>query len=109
MLTNYNTLDVPNPFIRRSNEQSVQIEDLANDIQYLLQAFSGIEDRLTKLEASACLDDINLIKTPKETGESFRVTDTNNFQLNMILGSSSFFFIDKINQFLKFERKVEGW
>ena len=62
-------------------------------MQYLLQAFTGIEDRLTKLEASGCLDDINLIKTPKGTGESLRVTDTNNFQLNMILGSSSFFFI----------------
>ena len=50
-----------NPFIRRSNEQSVRIEDLANDMQYLLQAFTGIEDRLTKLEVSALLEGNDII------------------------------------------------
>ena len=58
------------------NERSVRIEDLANDMQYL-------KDRLAKVE-----NEIHSKKS-KETDESFPATDSNNFQLNMILGSSS--------------------
>ena len=38
---------------RHSRDQSDQIEENASDIQYILQAITGIEDRLTKLEASS--------------------------------------------------------
>ena len=41
-----------NPDERRSADQSGQNEDLVSDVQYLLQAFTGMEDRLTKLEES---------------------------------------------------------
>ena len=57
----FDTSKRSDPYKRRSNEQSVQIEDLANDMQYLLQAFTGIEDRLTKLETSACLEGNDII------------------------------------------------
>ena len=41
-----------NPDERRSADQTGQNEDLVSDVQYLLQAFTGMEDRLTKLEES---------------------------------------------------------
>ena len=34
-------------------DKTGQIEENASDIQYLMQAFTGIEDRLSKIEASA--------------------------------------------------------
>ena len=40
-------------FKRHSRDQSDQIEENASDIQYLLQAFTGMEERLSKLEASS--------------------------------------------------------
>ena len=40
------------PYKRNENDQTGQIQENTNDIQYLLQAFSGLEDRLSKIEAS---------------------------------------------------------
>ena len=40
------------PDKRNSNDRSGQIEENASDIQFLMQAFTGIEDRLSKIEAS---------------------------------------------------------
>ena len=40
------------PDKRNSNDRSGQIEENASDIQFLLQAITGIEDRLSKIEAS---------------------------------------------------------
>ena len=38
---------------RNARDQTGQIEENASDIQYLMQAFTGIEDRLSKIESSA--------------------------------------------------------
>ena len=40
------------PYKRNENDQAGQVQENTNDIQYLLQAFSGLEDRLSKIEAS---------------------------------------------------------
>ena len=40
------------PSERTSHGRSGQIEENASDIQFLMQAFTGIEDRLSKIEAS---------------------------------------------------------
>ena len=48
----YNFVKCSNPYQRRSTEQSVQNEDLANDMQYVLQTLTGMEERLAKLEES---------------------------------------------------------
>ena len=45
----YNTVEL-RIYKRHSNEQSVQIADLANDMQYMLQTLTGIEDRLANVE-----------------------------------------------------------
>ena len=51
-------------------------------MKYILQAFTGIEERLAKLEESTTNQENNKI------GESSEPTEANIFQLNMILGSS---------------------
>ena len=51
-------------------------------MKYILQAFTGIEERLAKLEESTTSQENNKI------GESSEPTEANIFQLNMILGSS---------------------
>ena len=48
----FNIVKCTNPYQRRSNEQPVQNEDLANDMQYVLQTLTGMEERLAKLEES---------------------------------------------------------
>ena len=40
------------PRERHANERSGKIEEMAGDIQYLMQAFTGLEDRLSKIEGS---------------------------------------------------------
>ena len=37
---------------RHANDLSGKIEEMAGDIQYLMQAFTGLEDRLSKIEGS---------------------------------------------------------
>ena len=51
-------------------------------MQYVLQAFIGIEERLAKLEDSTSSQENNKI------GDSREPTEANIFQLNIILGSS---------------------
>ena len=84
---------------------------MAGDIQYLMQAFTGIEDRLSNIEASAgdqgidpkislCSEILYILVNDRdedslnldplnEQGEpvlnSYN-SDPNNFQMNMILG-----------------------
>ena len=38
------------PHTRHANDLSGKVEEMAGDIQYLMQAFTGIEDRLSKIE-----------------------------------------------------------
>ena len=45
--------DVVCPDWRHARDQAGQIEENASDIQYILQAMTGMEDRLSKIEASA--------------------------------------------------------
>ena len=46
-------LRIIRPDLRHARDQTGQIEENASDIQYILQAITGIEDRLSKIEASA--------------------------------------------------------
>ena len=40
------------PRERHTNDLSAKIEEMAGDIQYLMQAFTGLQDRLSKIEGS---------------------------------------------------------
>ena len=40
------------PRERHANDLSGKIDEMAGDIQYLMQAFTGLEDRLSKIEGS---------------------------------------------------------
>ena len=40
------------PRKRNANDLSGKVEEMAGDIQYLMQAFTGLEDRLSKIEGS---------------------------------------------------------
>ena len=48
------------PRKRHTNDLSGKIEEMAGDIQYLMQAFTGLEDRLSKIEGSGADQGIDL-------------------------------------------------